>query len=119
MAGSSNKTHQRALAATDISNDTEENHASQLGISYQLVGQELVGTQHKYVETPTFYTISEKKGLIKVDRGLIPHDNLYVQACETFFRPPNRATLEKVVASWSGCEHKNREFTVDSGASLT
>ena len=26
--------------------------------------------------------------------------------------------LEKVVASWSGCHHEDREFIVDSGASL-
>ena len=40
------------------------------------------------------------------------------QACENFFRPPNRTTQEKVVASGSDCEHEEREFTVDSGASL-
>ena len=63
VEGTSNKTHQRALAATEISNDREENHASQLGISYRLIGQGLVRTQHNFVETPTFYANSEK-GLI-------------------------------------------------------
>ena len=42
----------------------------------------------------------------------------YVQACEHFFRPPNRTTQEKVVASRSDFEHEDRELTVDSGASL-
>ena len=41
----------------------------------------------------------------------------YVQACEKFFRPPNRATQEKVVASGSDCNHENREFIADSSIS--
>ena len=73
MAGSSNKTHQRALAAKDISNDTEENHASR-----QLVGRVLVGTQLKFLETPTFvYEMFGKKCLIPVNRGLLLHDTLW------------------------------------------
>ena len=41
------------------------------------------------------------------------------QACLNFFRPPNRTTQEKVVASLSDCEHEDREFIVDSGTSLS
>ena len=41
----------------------------------------------------------------------------YVQACDNFFRLPNRSAQEKVVASRSDCEHKDGEFYVDSGAS--
>ena len=50
-------------------NDTEENHARQLGISCQLVGEERkeVGTQHNCVETPTFMNFLEN--IIPVDEG--------------------------------------------------
>ena len=41
-----------------------------------------------------------------------------IQACDNFFRQPNRATREKVVASRSDCKHEDREFIVDCGASL-
>ena len=40
-----------------------------------------------------------------------------VQACENFFRPPNRNLLQKVVAR-SDCNHEDREFIADSSASL-
>ena len=63
MAGTSN-THQRASAAEDIS----ENHASQLGISYQLVGQGLVGTQPLFM---IFFF-----NLIPIVSGLFLHDTL-------------------------------------------
>ena len=42
----------------------------------------------------------------------------FVQACEKLFRPPNKTTQEKVVASRSDCEHEHREISEDSGASL-
>ena len=41
-----------------------------------------------------------------------------VQACEQITRPPNKTTQEQVVASRSNCEHEDREFMMDSGASL-
>ena len=41
-----------------------------------------------------------------------------VQACEQITRPPNKTTQEQVVASRSDCEHEDREFMMDSGASL-
>ena len=50
--------------------------------------------------------------------GLANAKGTYVQACEKFFRPPNKTAQEKVVTSRSECEHENQEFIVDSGASL-
>ena len=35
-----------------------------------------------------------------------------------FWRPPNKTTREKVVASWPVVEHENRNMIVESGASL-
>ena len=40
------------------------------------------------------------------------------EACEHFFRPPNRSSQEKVAASRSDYHHQNREFIVDSGAHM-
>ena len=42
----------------------------------------------------------------------------YVQACDKFFRPPNRTTEEKVVFCRLDSEHEDRECIVDSCASL-
>ena len=80
VAGSSNKTHQRDLAANDMSIDTEENNSSQLGISSQLAGQGVVGTQQQFVETPTFCAICEKGAPVPGDKGPILHDTLYAYA---------------------------------------
>ena len=40
------------------------------------------------------------------------------QACEKSFRPPNRNTQVKVVASRSACRNEDGEFIFDSDASL-
>ena len=41
-----------------------------------------------------------------------------VQACEEFFRPPNKTAHEKVVASRLECHREDREVIVVCGASL-
>ena len=52
------------------------------------------------------------------------HKNIYtvegthVQVCGKFFRPPNRNTQGKCVASRSDCQAEDREFVVGSGSSL-
>ena len=105
--------HERKGPALGIFTTKWTKHSrSSNALSYEQLGScaELVEANVEFAREKSPGTFTKKSRQSKKE--------LYIQACENFFRPPSRTTQGKVVASRSVGNVKNREFMVDRGASL-